>query len=749
MIDKLKGSKDKFNLFFSQKTIGIIIFIITLFVLTFLLASRYYLFQNVIEGGISKKNIIASKTVRIVDIEKTQKRKNDMANKVEPILRPAQDAIEIDQYVKNQLSEILNSIKAVRESKKNFNGKIQDLRSLLSINNQDYFANLSLSYLLKSTDKNFSKTGMESKETVDKILKKGLSEAELKDGGSQVIEQNIDHSLSATQKKVIGLLVKKVIHPNMVVDDIATEIAKKNVSNSVKPVEVVFKRGERIVAEGDLVTKVQRNALKKVGYNVSELDVPGILGIFCLVAICLYTMAYYLINFETRYLSPSYLSLMSLLSIAVAICAVFLPLNIPVFIIPIPAVAILLTVFTDFRVSVLFTVLIVAMLGVALQYEIPAIAVFVLGGMFAAFAASKVNYYRRMDLVRAGFDVGIIQFIVVFAVYLLQSSFEEISFSVMFTDIILSFVSGLISGIIALGTLPLIESAFKIVTPYGLAELADHNQELLRRLQFEAPGTYHHSLMVSNLCEAAAEAIDANPVLARVGAFYHDIGKLKRPLFFVENQSYFGIENPHEKLNPRLSKMVITAHPKDGLELAKEYKLPQVIHQFISQHHGCGLAAYFYKKALEEEGAENITEEQFRYSCQKPASKETAILMLADAVESAVRSLKNPTPEQVEEMIDKLIKERLFDGQLSDSPLTQRDLKNIALSFKRILRGMQHQRIKYHENIIQELGQKPNINIPLTKENLGQELVKKQEIVKSLEKDLESIEKQQEDQKND
>ena len=227
----------------------------------------------------------------------------------------------------------------------------------------------------------------------------------------------------------------------------------------------------------------------------------------------------------------------------------------------------------------------------------------------------------------------------------------------------------------------------------------------------DAPGTYHHSLMVSNLCEAAAEAIGADPILARVGALYHDIGKLKRPLFFVENQSYFLIENPHNKFTPRISKMIITAHPKDGLEIAKEYHLPQVIQNFIIQHHGEGLASYFYNQAVKEEGAENVKEEQFRYPGPKPNSKETAILMIADAVESAVRSLKNPTPEEIEGMINKIIVERLNDGQLSDSPLTLKDIKTIASTFSRILRGMQHNRIKYQENLAEEL-QKQKINMP-------------------------------------
>ena len=185
-------------------------------------------------------------------------------------------------------------------------------------------------------------------------------------------------------------------------------------------------------------------------------------------------------------------------------------------------------------------------------------------------AISKIKFSKRFDLIITGLKISLAGVAIVASVYMLEKFLIDVDNFLILRDLLLIFLNGLLSGIIALGTLPILESSFGIITPYGLAELADHNQPLLKRLQFEAPGTYHHSLLVSNLAEAAAEAIGANPILARVGSFYHDIGKLKRPLFFVENQSYFGIENPHTKLNPRLSKMVITAHPKDGVEIAKE-----------------------------------------------------------------------------------------------------------------------------------------------------------------------------------
>ncbi|MEI7473712.1 MAG: HDIG domain-containing metalloprotein [bacterium] len=696
------------DLLLSTKNLNILIFFVTLIVLTTLLSSRYYMFQTVAENGISKIDIYATKTIQVEDKEKTEKKKIEAAQNVEPILRPDKDVERVNDSIVKSLGELLNSVKTTRESSNNIVQKKKELKEILGVNDGDYFNNIILNYLLKSSDSSFQRIANESNSALEEILKKGVSEKDLTDNIDSIIRQDVGRNVSRTQYSTISILLKRVLASNMIIDEVATEIVRKNEMNSVAPSVVTFKKGDLIVKSGDLMMRSQKEALKQLGYNVSRIDFIGIVGIFAITALCLYIISYYLRTFNEKFVTPPYLSLISLLIISLTAFAVFLPTGIPVYIIPVPAIAILITVFTTSGIAILTTILTVILISVALRYNIDATTVFLIGAMVATFASSKINYSRRIDLVRAGLDVGLIQVLIILSIYLLESSFGDISFKSVIIDSSLGFTSGLIGGIISLGTLPLIEGAFKIITPYGLAELADHNQKLLKRLQFEAPGTYHHCLMVSNLCETAAESVNANPILAKVGALYHDIGKLKRPLFFVENQSYFGIENPHDNLNPRLSKMVITAHPKDGLELAKEYRLPTAIHQFITQHHGNSLASYFYRQALEMEGAENINEEQFRYTGQKPASKETAILMICDAVESAVRSLKNPTPEEIEEMIDKIIKERLLDNQLEESALTQKDLKTIAQTLNRTLRGMQHHRIKYHENMLEELKNKTN-----------------------------------------
>jgi putative nucleotidyltransferase with HDIG domain len=267
-------------------------------------------------------------------------------------------------------------------------------------------------------------------------------------------------------------------------------------------------------------------------------------------------------------------------------------------------------------------------------------------------------------------------------------------------------ISGIGTGILTLGILPLIESTFKLITPYTLLELGNHDRPILKRLQLEAPGTFHHSVMVASLAEAASEAIGANPILARVGSLYHDIGKIKRPLFFIENQSYFGVENPHDKLTPRLSKMVITAHPRDGVEIAKQLNLPDVLMRFMMEHHGTLITGYFFNKAVIEEGSERVNKNHFRYAGPKPQSKETAIVMLADACESAVRALKNPTLAQIEERVESLFHQRIDDDQFSECPVTFQEIQIVKDTFVRVLRAIQHERIEYQQNVMQELGRK-------------------------------------------
>ena len=693
--------------FLSSSRVLKLLYLVTFTVLiTCIIASQNFFFQSIIENGISKRDIIAQKTLTVEDVKRTEQHKREVAQKVEPILVPAED-----DFIKSNLETLQNSIIQIRKKNSSEKEKIEELNVLfdLSGNPKKTFI---LDFLLHVDDASLREAFDKASLSLVNILQKGITEKDYeKDNINALIQDNLITNVSKRQMIVIPALLEQVIVPNLVVDEAATEIAKLNAQEAVKPYKVTFQKGEKIVFEGEPVTRLKRDALREAGYNVYELNWQGILSVYILVLFLTIIYLAYLKFFEKDFLEPRYLALSSMMSIIACSIAVLLPTGFSPYILPIPAIIIISAIFLNPRIAFLLSSLTLVILTVGMQYETQFLIVFTILSIIGMITISKIKYTRRFDLIKAGFHLGVAGVLTMMSLYFIDKCLIDVNNYLILKNCIFLFANSIISSIAALGLSPILESTFHIITPYGLAELGDHNQPLLKRLQIEAPGTYHHSLMVSTLCEAAAEAIGANPILARVGAFYHDIGKLKRPLFFVENQSYFSIENPHNTLNPRLSKMVITAHPKDGVDLAKEYGLPSIINDFILQHHGEGIAKYFYNQAVQEEGAENVKEEQFRYTGPKPNRKETAILMLADAVESAVRAMKGATVDQIENIIDKIIVERLNDGQLADSPLTLKDLKVIASTFSRILRGMQHNRIKYQENLAEEFA-KNKIEMP-------------------------------------
>lgn len=687
----------------SLKVTTILSFLFFSLLFTLILSSKYFLFENLITSdNTSKKDIIATKTIEVVDTFKTEQQKKEVAMRIEPILTPAED-----NYIKNNLTSLVELISSIRKKEEPVAVKKEQLNILfdLSDDNQKAFV---INFFLTVSDDNFNLVTLKSKQILNSVLSEGVTEKDFeRQNIARIIIRNTGHDVTRNQVRVISALLEQVIMPNMVVDEHATELAKKNAINSVQPYKVSFHKGEKIVFEGEPITKLKRDALSKAGYHVLDLNYQGFIGIFCLVTVGILSLLYYLQFFEKSFLNRNYISLMTLMSLFVIVCAVLLPDGMSVYLIPFPAFAIILAIFTNPRVSFLTSILLITMTALTLKMDAVSMAIFIIVALVSTVSVARIKYSRRYDLIKTGFEVSLVIVLLILSAYLLEKCIGAVDGAVLFRDTVSGLSNGILSGIIALGTLPLLEKLFKIITPYGLMELADVNQPLLSRLSYEARGTYDHSWRVSQLCEAAAEAIGADSILAKVGALYHDIGKLVRPYFFIENQSYgFLPENPHERLNPKMSKMIITAHTRDGLEIARENGLPLVIQNFIIQHHGDSLAGHFYNKAVEEEGAENVSESQFRYTGPKPNTKETTILMLADVVESASRTLNDHSQEALDSLIDTLFKAKLADGQLSDSPLTQKDLKIIAATFSRLLSAAYHQRIKYHQSILLELENK-------------------------------------------
>lgn len=684
------------DIFQSSKPIVWSAFILVAIILTSLLSIRYYLLQNIISNNIAQKTITAKSNFEIIDRQRTEIIKREVANKIRPVV----SLIEGD-YIKNDLQKIIDDIEKIRLNKNPHSIKQKELSDLLEITDANT-KNKAIAYILSSNDSTLTSTFSNTKIALNEVLNTGVYDTDISNiVNDSFLDKTLGIHVKKNQYPLIAGLIEQAIIPNLIIDEYATEIARKNAKNAVKPHIVSFKKGDVILRAGDKVTQLKKDALKQSGYNALELNKGGIFGIFALVILAMQSLILYIKNYEKKFFTPRYMLYLALSTILITYVSIVVSNSslISNYIIPFVAYSMILAIFTNPLLSFLASVFILGLLSTTLFFDAQLIFTFMCAILSSCYLVSKISYSKRFDIIWCGLQSGLIMFLAMFAISFFENQTAAISLLFKFQPLnpIIGILNGLASSMIALFLIPIIEKLCKIVSPYALIELADQNQELLSKMRSSAPGTFQHSLLVSNLCETAASAIGANSILARVGAFYHDIGKLQRPLFFIENQSYFGVENPHTTLTPRQSKMVITQHTKDGVELAKKHGLPQVVIDFIQQHHGESLAGYFYNKAIEQEGIENVQEGQFRYPGPKPQTKETAILMLADALESAVRSIKNPTAEDIEATVNKIFTERLNDGQLSDSPLTLKDIKIIAMNFNKVLRGMQHERIKYQD----------------------------------------------------
>jgi cyclic-di-AMP phosphodiesterase PgpH len=314
-----------------------------------------------------------------------------------------------------------------------------------------------------------------------------------------------------------------------------------------------------------------------------------------------------------------------------------------------------------------------------------------ISGVVSTFALAGVK--RRSAVLKAGFFTSLVSMATILALYALNPT--ENDGIQLLQSLLFGFAGGIFSAVLTIGFLPYFETVFGILSPLRLLELSNPNHPLLQDLLYKAPGTYHHSVIVGNLAEAAAEAIGADGFLARVGAYYHDVGKTKRPQFFIENQIHR--DNPHDKISPNLSKTIILSHPRDGVEMLKAHNIPKPIQDIAAQHHGTTLLKFFYYRAMEQSDGIKVIEEDYRYPGPRAQFKESAIVGIADCVEAAVRSLSKPTPARVENMVNKIIRDRLEDGQFHECDLTFKECNMIAKAMSATLQGIFHSRIEYPE----------------------------------------------------
>jgi putative nucleotidyltransferase with HDIG domain len=682
------------------------------------------------DNGISKQNFRAAYAFEVIDQEETQRRIDDARLRVDanPVYLPAQP---FNEKVENNLSRLLEALGEGRREMLAFQtgSKGQELslaekaekqaELLRSVREKANLSDNSDGQLLIDrvvkrpvNDSTWYKLKAAAEYTVlDRLLPRGLTNEDYLMKLTPIVNEVLPPTLRRNERDVVAAMVSSVMSPNLRIDTEEMERRREQASGSVNPVFRKYRRGEKIVDEGERITPTTARALEAIGQSVNGSDWKASVGVALITAF--FTMLGWLYLYrgnDNLFYKPAIAGMISTATILFA--ALFVVINrlsasealpVSIYFYPLTCYALILTIFTNARVGIAFTTLLVFLLVMTLKAPFYPLAVMLFSSYVAVYAMTTRRYITdRGQLLWVGIYASLSHIVLIGAVELVVNAHawqQEHHLTHVLIEMAIGAGQGLLVTVLTLGLLPLFESLFGLVTPYMLMELANHDKPLLKRMQFEAPGTFHHSLMVASLSEAAAEAIGADALLTRVGSLYHDIGKMKRPLFFIENQAYFGVENPHDKLSPRLSKMVITAHPKDSLDMSRQHRLPQCLQDFMTEHHGTMTTAYFYNQACLQEGVENVSKEQFRYGGPKPQSRETAIVMMADACESAVRALKAPTPAQIEERIDKLVQARIDDEQFDECPITFEEIKTIKGAFFRVLRGIQHNRIEYQQSL--------------------------------------------------
>lgn len=653
-------------------------------------------------GSIANKTITASKDV--VDEITTAARRETAARQVEPSYHMKED---VAQQVLTDLDQIFAQLSIVQQYGQTLlnpeGGEILDVSAVKFEQEElDYAKSLlshitlyeyQLTTLLRATNDQFEQMQKSvtaaMKNTLNSTIREGyVSEA------IQTIQQIVGYKVDTDLlQNVVTPVLRKCVQPNMVIEQEATAEAQEKARQAVDP--VVYIQGQNIVREGDLVTANQLEMLRALGLlddNTFDASTYGGAVLLIIFAVAVLFVLLRLMGRNVFTDLRQLTALMLVLNLTLFFCAV--GMQVSTYLAPVVLGAMLLTGLMGAKIAVSANISL-AILASALtagtntSYSTEMVYLLLtclVSGTFVAYYLR--NRPQRVRVLLCGVLTALVQLGVMMAIGLMTNNDLE---KVMANGL-MSIGGGITSAVLCVGLQPLFEAGFNMATPAKLLELSNPNQPLLRKLLLEAPGTYHHSIIVANLAEAAAEAIGASPLLARTGAYFHDVGKLKRPLYFMENQMG---ENPHDRTDPYVSAAILTAHTRDGLQMAQKYHLPVEIQNMITEHHGDTPVMFFYHKALQQSNGKAVDIKDFRYDGNRPTTRESAIIMLADTIEAAVRSMPDPTPQAIESFIERLVRGKLEDGQLSHSPLTLRDIDDICAAFARVLNGVFHERIEY------------------------------------------------------
>lgn len=643
-----------------------------------------------LEGGKpSSLAIKANRNVRFVDWEKTNELKEKASRGVKKVYKF--DALA-GTRVEENIHEFFNTVREVSADKAlSPDAQIALLRDKVGRS----FSDEALRTCLSLPPGELASIEAKVIEIEQGILKSKITDSNIEEKKKEFKELGYQLPFGSAKNAVIAETGSFFLSANYFYDAKATEKLRQQARDKVGSVEIKRQKGEVVTSEGEVITPEQVKILRELGFLRGRLEARKVLATSLLVIGVLGLFVGFLYLYQKKvFESLRLLLLLSIILLAVIVFAKFVPVSYSIYAPFINggsmiAGAMLTTILLNPQVALMIVLVTAVLTGVVIGNGLSHLAIALLSGILAIYMVSHLRY--RNDLIRAGIVVslGLAYFSFV------SSLLTHESFATLLSNAGVGLLSGLIFSLLAGGSLLFLESAFKVTTDIKLLELSNPNQVLLKELMINAPGTYNHSIITGNLAEAAAEQVGANVLLSRVGSYYHDIGKLKRPFFFAENQ--IGGENPHDRTNPSLSCLIITAHVKEGAELAKEHHLPEEIIDVIQEHHGTSLVTYFYHRAKESVEKEEIRETNFRYSGTRPQSKESALIMLADSVEAAARTIVKPSPTRLEQLVKKVVRAKLEDGQLDESNLTFSDVDKINQAFIQVLTSIYHTRIEYPE----------------------------------------------------
>ncbi|MGE5415228.1 MAG: HD family phosphohydrolase [Acidobacteriota bacterium] len=667
---------------------------------------------NLKAGDVSRRNIKAPRDMVVTDAKATREAREKARNKVG---NKYQDDPTQKNEAADQIARFFSDIQAVRnDSSLTDNEKQAKMEIMLAAIIREkqltgYDSRDLASYLVDASDRDIISMKNGAAHIVDNIMGQPIKEDTLNLYNEQVRDDAKELSFDPAGRRTVEVASIGAIRARFIFDREATERAKAEAEDNVRPIPILYRANQAIVRDGEVITKEHIDILEQMGMQRSRDTWATLAGTALFVLVFMALALIYLKQYHrVIYIKFKMKVLLGLIFILVICCAKLITSissgnpdwnTTASYLIPVATGSMLVAILLNQNLAFVFTFVVALFVGLMTEVnQISFALVAFVGGSVGIYRITRLD--QNGDLVLSSLYIAGANVVSIITVTLVQTGFSPD----LWMGIAFGAGNGIISAVLTIGLLPFLENGFAVTSMVRLLELVNPNQPLLRRLLVEAPGTYHHSIMVGNLAESAANTIGANVLLVRVGAYYHDIGKLKRPYFFVENQ--IGSENPHEKIAPSLSALIITSHIKDGVELTKQYKIPRLISKFIEQHHGTSLVKYFYSRALEDDKEGNVNEETFRYEGPKPQSREVALVMLADSVEAAVRSMNDPSPGRIEGMVHRIIKDKLYDGQMEECCLTFRDLNLVADAFTKVLNGVYHNRVEYPETFFKEFASK-------------------------------------------